>query len=372
MRRISVLLILATVCSAYAQPNPDGFVPGHIFIGEIELEPCYGPLSGESFIREIDPDTGRSWILADSSTGLCIVHGLTFTPDGNALRALGQADISVMDFDSAGNGSVIYDRTLGFGIPGGQNALAFDRLGYFYLYSGDRLEILRFPPDGSVPPTVFADRWDGLLSRGAGGMAFSRGGDLFVANNNRHVLRFDPDGEVSVFDEFPVGQDPLTLAFDRQGNLFVGVEAFGSSRIYRYDGGRVENKRLLGEIPGFFYFTLTLSLDQREIYVTTEAAVYAYDANSGARRVLHTFPRGNDRTFGGLGIAVYVPPTPGDIDCDQWVNAFDIEPFILALFDPQAYQARWPHCDLMRADLNGDGSVNAFDIEPFLDVLFGP
>ena len=60
----------------------------------------------------------------------------------------------------------------------------------------------------------------------------------------------------------------------------------------------------------------------------------------------------------------------GDVTRDGFVNALDIEPFILALLDPDEYEARWPHCDLMRADLNGDGSVNALDIEPFLDLLF--
>ncbi len=370
MRIISVLLILGAVCSAYAQPNPEGFVPGHIFVGEIEVEPCYGPLWGDSFIREIDPESGETWILGDSDDGLCIPNGVAFTPDGTRLRALGAADLTVVDFDSAGVGTLVYDSTAGVRIPGGRNALAFDRLGYFYAFGTIRHELLKFPPAGGLPGTVFADAGDGLVSDLAGGMAFKRGGDLFVASDNPWVLRFKPDGEVSVFDEFPVGQDPLTLTFDREGNLSVGVEAFDSSKIYRYDGGRAENRRLLGQIPDFYYFALTLSLDQRELYVTTEVAVYAYDANTGARRVLHAFPRGNDRTFGGLGIAVYVPPAPGDINCDQWVNAFDVEPFILALFDPEAYEARWPHCDLMRADLNGDGSVNAFDIEPFLDLLF--
>ena len=60
----------------------------------------------------------------------------------------------------------------------------------------------------------------------------------------------------------------------------------------------------------------------------------------------------------------------GAVNCDGNVDAFDIEPFLTALFDPDAYAAEYPNCDVAQADMNLDGSVNAFDIEPFLAVLF--
>ena len=53
------------------------------------------------------------------------------------------------------------------------------------------------------------------------------------------------------------------------------------------------------------------------------------------------------------------------------VNAFDIDPFVLALTDPAGYAAAWPDCDRMLADCNGDGVVNAFDIDPFVELLIG-
>ncbi len=61
----------------------------------------------------------------------------------------------------------------------------------------------------------------------------------------------------------------------------------------------------------------------------------------------------------------------GDLNCDATVNAFDIEPFILALVDPDGYKATWPDCNIQIADVNEDGTVNAFDIEPFIDLLNG-
>ena len=61
-----------------------------------------------------------------------------------------------------------------------------------------------------------------------------------------------------------------------------------------------------------------------------------------------------------------------EVFCDGDVNAFDIEPFLLALFDPATYAIQFPDCDINNADINGDGIINAFDIEPFLELLFGP
>jgi hypothetical protein len=62
---------------------------------------------------------------------------------------------------------------------------------------------------------------------------------------------------------------------------------------------------------------------------------------------------------------------PGDLNCDGLINAFDIDPFVLALTDPGAYGSAYPGCNHMLADVNGDGTVNAFDIDPFVLVLTG-
>ncbi len=65
-------------------------------------------------------------------------------------------------------------------------------------------------------------------------------------------------------------------------------------------------------------------------------------------------------------------PTPGDTNCDGVIDSFDIEPFVLALSDPNGYMARFPGCDVSSADVNGDGAVDAFDVEPFIALLVGP
>ena len=61
----------------------------------------------------------------------------------------------------------------------------------------------------------------------------------------------------------------------------------------------------------------------------------------------------------------------GDMNCDGLVNAFDIDPFVLALTNPASYQAAYPACQIMNADINGDGVVNSFDIDPFVLRLTG-
>ena len=61
----------------------------------------------------------------------------------------------------------------------------------------------------------------------------------------------------------------------------------------------------------------------------------------------------------------------GDLNCDEAVNSFDIDPFVLALSDPGAYATAWPDCDINNADCNEDGEINTFDIDPFVDLLTG-
>ncbi|MGD8452412.1 MAG: hypothetical protein PVJ57_11385 [Phycisphaerae bacterium] len=61
----------------------------------------------------------------------------------------------------------------------------------------------------------------------------------------------------------------------------------------------------------------------------------------------------------------------GDLNCDGFVNNFDIAAFVLAVTDETAYGAAYPDCNRLRADVNQDGSVNNFDIGPFVDLLLG-
>ena len=65
------------------------------------------------------------------------------------------------------------------------------------------------------------------------------------------------------------------------------------------------------------------------------------------------------------------PGSVGDVNCDGVLDAFDIDPFVLALTDPAGYPAVYPDCTINNADCNGDGEINAFDIDPFVTLLTG-
>ncbi len=75
----------------------------------------------------------------------------------------------------------------------------------------------------------------------------------------------------------------------------------------------------------------------------------------------------------GVTVSSRCPAAPqlGDLNCDGAVNAFDIDPFVLALTDAEGYVAAAPDCFRLLADCNGDGQVNAFDIDPFVRLLTG-
>jgi subtilisin family serine protease len=68
--------------------------------------------------------------------------------------------------------------------------------------------------------------------------------------------------------------------------------------------------------------------------------------------------------------AIYATPFAlGDVNCDGVVNSFDIDPFVLALLDPDSYTAGFPNCDINLADANGDTFINSFDIDPFVALV---
>ena len=61
----------------------------------------------------------------------------------------------------------------------------------------------------------------------------------------------------------------------------------------------------------------------------------------------------------------------GDLNCDGLVNNGDIDPFVLALTDPVAYNIAYPGCTAYAGDMNSDGLVNNGDIDPFVARLTG-
>ncbi len=300
-----VLLVLAS-----GARGQDKFVPGHIYVAAVGGEECE-PDMGNDVILEIDPVTGATSIFADLDDGLCRVSGLRFTPDGQRLLALSAGRIFpptsqgwVQSFAPDGTSEVILDESDGLRRPFGANALAFDAAGDLYVLNSSNSTILRFPVVGG-PATVFADSADGIFDRGA--LDFASNGDLFYCGDlSDAIIRITPDGESSVFDPL---LNPLSLAFDSQGNLFVSA----GLNVYRYDSADLISKRILAD--GFQAVAgsplpLRLSPDGSVVYLADiSRTVYKIDADDGTTTVLVNF---SDLApfLTPTGMTVYAPPPP--------------------------------------------------------------
>jgi hypothetical protein len=79
----------------------------------------------------------------------------------------------------------------------------------------------------------------------------------------------------------------------------------------------------------------------------------------------------NDHDWVGMDMMITEIPAYGDLNCDGAVNFGDINPFVLALSDPEAWQQQYPNCNILNGDCNGDGLVSFDDINPFVALLSG-
>ena len=59
----------------------------------------------------------------------------------------------------------------------------------------------------------------------------------------------------------------------------------------------------------------------------------------------------------------------GDLNCDGVISPFDIDAFVMALSNSEAYELLFPNCQLLLADTNGDGDVDLFDVDSFVAIL---
>lgn len=64
------------------------------------------------------------------------------------------------------------------------------------------------------------------------------------------------------------------------------------------------------------------------------------------------------------------PADRGDANCDGVVNLFDIDPLVIALFDPAAYGQLYCGGAFCSVDVDCSGNVNFFDVDPFLTCVF--
>ncbi len=95
---------------------------------------------------------------------------------------------------------------------------------------------------------------------------------------------------------------------------------------------------------------------------------YTITAHVGAIIADFLFPDGisGEAT---LDATLEVVGVPGDMNCDESVSVADINPFITALTDPDAYFDQLPFCGRLGGDTNNDGEVTVSDINGFVALL---
>lgn len=68
---------------------------------------------------------------------------------------------------------------------------------------------------------------------------------------------------------------------------------------------------------------------------------------------------------------VRIPAVTGDMNWDGVVDFNDIDPFVLALSDPDGYLAQFGYAPIYSGDVNRDESFDFNDIDPFVALLTG-
>jgi 1,4-alpha-glucan branching enzyme len=184
--------------------------------------------------------------------------------------------------------------------------------------------------------------------------------DAIAVRRGNGGLRADAGCEVHHVDD-----SANVLAFhrwDMSGNDLVIVASLNNSDLYNYRVGFPQ--------PG------------RWFEILNSQAVEYLGNGAGNGGFVDTQPMAWDGmpysatlTIPQMGLLVFrynhPPDRIGDCNCDGFINAFDIDPFVLALTDPAGYTATYPNCNLLNADANGDRTVNSFDIDPFVELLTG-
>jgi streptogramin lyase len=275
MSRITPILCAAVSIAAFAAPARAQFVDGDLYVSSYSA-------GNTSTIYRVDPATWTVTTFADGSDGLSGLSASVLSPAGTLLCS-NHSNSTVLEFDSAGNGSLLYDSSNGINGPFGENGLLYDAIGDLYVSNFAASQILRFPAGGGSS-TVFADSADGIVE--PDGLAFAANGDLYVANRGTHdVLVIDPSGTATVFDTLPA--EPLSIVIRSNGDIYVAT--FTVPSIYRYPGGDAAQRVLLADFPNNKSNpALQVSLDESVLYFTSGGTgnLIEVDPDTGAQNVV--------------------------------------------------------------------------------------
>jgi len=95
----------------------------------------------------------------------------------------------------------------------------------------------------------------------------------------------------------------------------------------------------------------------------------AYDITARAKDTTDWVRLDSDLIQDSVSWEVIIDILDGDLNKDGSVNNLDINPFVLALTDEQAFKDQYGYAPASIADMNGDRQFNNLDINAFVDAL---
>jgi len=127
----------------------------------------------------------------------------------------------------------------------------------------------------------------------------------------------------------------------------------GGAFLWRADVGMRPMRQVLQEEYGFFFPESTYGAFLSGVAISADGNHIVIKTSTGT--LLVHLP--------------IIPPIPGDVNNDGFVDLADIDAFILALTRPMTFFNVYPGGELQAADVNGDGVRDGRDIAAFLELI---
>jgi len=258
------------------------------------------------------------------------------------------------------------------GFTFGMNGAAGRPDGALYLSSGDfNTELYIAPLEG---PAIYLTDLQEYVSA----LAYGRGRLFGFCNYASPMGIYEIDPVTGAMSLVAATGSRRFFGLDYNGadGLLYGYDEYGSpSGLCSINIDTAEIVHVANSVPAGNSAARGLACGYNKVYAVTvygaDYPMYMYDLAQGPggtwTPMTHPFPDSNS-TSG----AAFVPgPVTGDLNCDGVVSFKDINPFVLALANPDTYATTYIDCTIYNADINLDGLVSFADINPFVALLTG-